>query len=120
MKDIYRAIAEESDNKIKLVSARRWAVDQYGNKIDGNAFIIKNGYYKCINAIGDVMYFKSNNSRHLYGEAIDIINNGIDFTELMTTIIMKKPSKRLMTLKRLLDLSRDALKVEAMSNRLQA
>ena len=92
MKDIYRAIAEESDNKIKLVSARRWAVDQYGNKIDGNAFIIKNGYYKCINAIGDVMYFKSNNSRHLYGEAIDIINNGIDFTELMTTIIMKKPS----------------------------
>ena len=55
MKDIYRAIAEESDNKIKLVSARRWAVDQYGNKIDGNAFIIKNGYYKCVNAIGDVM-----------------------------------------------------------------
>lgn len=92
MKDIYRAIAEESDNKVKLVSARRWAVDEYGNKVDGNAYIMKNGYYKCVNAIGDVMYFKTNNSRHLYGEAIDIINNGMDFTELMTTVIMKKRS----------------------------
>lgn len=92
MKDIYRAIVQESDNKVKLVSARRWAVDEYGNKVDGNAFVMKNGYYKCMNAIGDVMYFKSNNSRHLYGEAIDIINNGIEFTELMTNIIMKRPS----------------------------
>lgn len=91
MKDIYRAIAEASDNKIRLVSARRWAVDEYGNKIDGNAFVIKNGYYKCMNAMGAVMYFKRNNSRHLYGEAIDIINSGMDFMELMTDVIMKNP-----------------------------
>ena len=45
-----------------------------------------------MNAIGEVMYFKKNNSRHLYGEAIDIINNGMDFTELMTNIIMKSPA----------------------------
>ena len=92
MKDIYRAIVEESDKKVKLVSARRWAVDEYGNKVDGNAYIMKNGYYKCMNAIGDVMYFRANNSRHLYGEAIDIINSGMEFTELMTNVIMKKPS----------------------------
>ena len=91
MKQIYRAIAEASDNRIRLVSARRWAADEYGNKIDGNAFVTKNGYYKCMNAMGDVLYFKKNNSRHLYGEAIDIINNNIDFMELMTDVIMKNP-----------------------------
>lgn len=90
MKEIYNAIVEASGNKVKLVSARRWAVDEYGNKVDGNAYVTKNGYYKCMNAIGEVMYFKKNNSRHLYGEAIDIINNnGISFSELMTNIIMK-------------------------------
>lgn len=89
MKEIYRAIVSASDGKVKLVSARRWAVDQYDNKVNGNAFVKKNGYYKCMNAIGETMYFKTNNSRHLYGEAIDIINNGIDFTELMTQVIMQ-------------------------------
>jgi hypothetical protein len=30
------------------------------------------------------MYFESNNSRHLYGEAIDIINgNGVSFDDLL-------------------------------------
>jgi len=91
MKDIYRSIYEAADGHVRLVSARRWAADEYGNKIDGNAFIKKNGYYKCMNAMGDVMYFKKNNSRHLYGEAIDLINDGIDFMELMTNVIMKSP-----------------------------
>lgn len=91
MKQIYRSIATAADNKVRLVSARRWAVDEYGNRVDGNAFITKNGYYKCINAMGDILYFKNNNSRHLYGEAIDIINTGIDFMELMTDVIMKNP-----------------------------
>lgn len=89
MKELYHLISEATDNKVKLVSARRWAVNESGNKIDGNAFIMKNGYYKCMNAIGDVLYFKSANSRHLYGEAIDIINVGMDFTELMTNVIMR-------------------------------
>ena len=92
MKNIYKTILSESDNKCKLVSGRRWAVDEYGNKVNGNAFVKKYDYYKCMNAIGEVMYFKKNNSSHLYGEAIDIINNGIDFTELMTNVIMKSPA----------------------------
>ena len=89
MKELYRLIAAATDNKIKLVSARRWAVNELGQKIDGNAFVKKNGYYKCMNAIGDVLYFKSNNSRHLYGEAIDIINVDMDFSDLMTKVIMR-------------------------------
>lgn len=90
MKELYRAISEASDGKVKLVSARRWAVDQNGNKVDGNAFIKKNGYYKCMNAFNNVMYFKNNNSKHLYGEAIDIINYGdMNFNDLMTKVIMR-------------------------------
>ncbi len=89
MKELYKLINEASDKKIKLVSARRWAVDEQGKKVDGNAFIKKGGYYKCMNAIGQTLYFKSNNSRHLYGEAFDIINVDIDFTELMTNVIMR-------------------------------
>lgn len=97
MKDIYKAIAEETNGKVKLVAARRWAVDADGNKVDGNAFLENHGYYKCINAIGEMLYFKQNNSKHLYGEAIDIINsNGLGFNELMTDVIMK--SSNILTL----------------------
>lgn len=93
LKDLYSLIADESNNRIKLVAGRRWAVDQDGNRVSGNAFVVNHGYYKCINAIGDILYFKKNNSKHLYGEAIDIINsNGLGFNELMTEIIMKSPA----------------------------
>lgn len=97
MKDLYKAIAEETNGKVKLVAARRWAVDAEGNKVEGNAFLENHGYYKCVNAIGDTLYFKQNNSKHLYGEAIDIINsNGIGFNDLMTNVIMK--SSNILTL----------------------
>ena len=90
MKQIYYAIYELCKNNIKLVSARRWAVDLDGQRVDGNAFVKKYNYYKCVNALGEIMYFKTNNSRHLYGEAFDIINaNGQDFNALMTDIFMK-------------------------------
>ena len=93
MKQLYKDIETESNNRVKLVAAKRWAVDADGNKVEGNAFLENHGYYKCVNAIGDTMYFKQNNSKHLYGEAIDIINtNGIGFNELMTDIIMKSPT----------------------------
>lgn len=42
---------------IRLVSARRWAVDAQGNRTEGNAFVMKNGLYKCVNANGKPMYF---------------------------------------------------------------
>ena len=32
------------------------------------------------------MYFSSPNSRHLYGEAIDIINDGMSFDEIMERV----------------------------------
>lgn len=97
MKDVYKAIAEETNGNVKLVAARRWAVDANGNKVEGNAFLENHGYYKCVNAVGDTLYFKQNNSKHLYGEAIDIINgNGIGFNELMTNVIMK--SSNILTL----------------------
>lgn len=89
MKQIYRSIETASDKKIKLVSARRYAVDKDGMRIAGNACVMNGGYYKCLSSTGDVLYFKNNNSRHLYGEAIDIINsNGIGFVDLMTQVIM--------------------------------
>ena len=88
LKDIYWGIKAICPN-IKLVSARRWAVNQDGKRVDGNAFVKRNGLYKCVNAKGEVMYFKSNNSRHLYGEAFDIINTtGQDFNSIMTNFIM--------------------------------
>ena len=89
MQQLYRAIESASDNRVKLVSARRWAVDQDNHRYDGNAFVKRHGYYKCMNAIGEIMYFKNNNSRHLYGEAFDIINSGgLDFNDLMLKVIM--------------------------------
>lgn len=92
MKDIYKAVYDAAEGKVTLVSARRWAVDIDGQKVDGNAFVKKYGYYKCANAKGETMYFKNNNSKHLYGEAFDIINGpGQDFNKLMTDIIMKSP-----------------------------
>lgn len=88
IKEIYYMIKSLCP-KIKLVSARRWAVDENGNRVEGNAFVTRNGMYKCANAKGEIMYFKSNNSKHLYGEAFDIINTqGQDFNEIMTKYIM--------------------------------
>jgi hypothetical protein len=46
--------------------------------------------YKCVNAKGQPMYFKNNNSRHLYGEAFDIVNGGgQDFNKIMTEGVLQ-------------------------------
>ena len=86
VKQLFKDLQNACDGNIRLVSARRWAVDESGKKVDGNAFVMKNGLYKCKNAQGDVMYFSSPNSRHLYGEAIDIINDGMSFDEIMERV----------------------------------
>lgn len=87
LKNVYRALQTICPN-INIVSARRWAVDEQGNRQEGNAFVKKNGLYKCCNAKGEIMYFKENNSRHMYGEAIDIINKqGQDFNAIVKTIM---------------------------------
>ncbi len=71
---VYNAINYATDYNIQMVSARRWAVNEKGERVEGNAFVKKNGLYKCMNAKKEIMYFSTNNSRHLYGEAFDIIN----------------------------------------------
>ena len=44
--------------------------------------------YKFINALGDVVWYTSKTSRHLYGEAIDIINKqGYSFDKILQIII---------------------------------
>ena len=89
LKELFRLMKSKCDG-IRLVSARRWAVDAQGNRTDGNAFLMKNGLYKCINATGQPMYFEKNNSRHLYGEAFDIVNSdGQDFNGIMTDYVLQ-------------------------------
>lgn len=89
LKDVYRMLKEKCPG-IKLVSARRWAVGADGQRTEGNAFLQKNGLYKCVNAKGQAMYFKNNNSRHLYGEAFDIVNaEGQDFQGIMTNYVLQ-------------------------------
>lgn len=87
VKNVYKELKTICPD-INLVSARRWAVDEAGNRVEGNAFVKKNGLYKCCNAKGEIMYFKNNNSRHMYGEAFDIINrSGQDFNGILTKIM---------------------------------
>lgn len=86
-KSVFYAL--QSSCACKLVSARRWAVDEDGRRVDGNAYVMKDGLYKCVNANGEIMYFKSNNSRHLYGQAFDVINgNGVSFDDMLTKHIL--------------------------------
>ena len=89
MIQLYQILKEQTGNRVKLIGARRWAVDQNGNKVEGNMFVSKNGLYKCVNAKDEVMYFQSVNSRHLYGEAIDILHDGgLDFNTLLTDYLL--------------------------------
>lgn len=50
LKQLYEHLVDACNGNIRLVSARRWAVDESGKKVDGNAFVMKNGLYKCKNA----------------------------------------------------------------------
>ena len=89
LKEVYHILKNDCP-KIKIVSARRWAVDESGKRVDGNAFVEKNGLYKCANAKGEIMYFKDKHSKHLYGEAFDIVNDsGQDFNSIMTDYVLQ-------------------------------
>jgi len=57
-----------------LISGRRWAADENDNKIEGEPKVQEGSSYKFINSVGDIVWYNSKTSRHLYGEAIDIIN----------------------------------------------
>ena len=94
--NVYNTLKSEIP-ETRLVSARRWAVDENGKRVSGNAFVTKNGLYKCCNAKGEIMYFKSNNSKHLYGEAIDIVNGpGQSFDGMLEQIMTSNAIVRTM------------------------
>lgn len=87
MNELISLMNETIENSFKVVSGRRYAVDANGNKYDGNAFLKKGNLYKCVSSTGQELWFSSNNSKHLYGEAIDIINSDCSFEELGNKIL---------------------------------
>ena len=71
-----------------LISGRRWAADENDNKIEGEPKVQEGSSYKFINSVGDIVWYNSKTSRHLYGEAIDIINGqGFSFEGVLDAII---------------------------------
>lgn len=88
MKDIWNSILVATGNAVKLVSARRYAVDENNNVVEGNAFVkLESGKYKCKSSSGQILYYNSYNSRHLYGEALDFVNTSISFDDVLQKII---------------------------------
>lgn len=86
--DIYNSIKNITNNNIQLISGKRWAVDKDNNKVDGNAFVKKGNLYKCITSTGEILWFTSYNSKHLYGEAIDIVNkSGYSLSNILDNIV---------------------------------
>lgn len=94
MVTVYQAIVDgcgSSGKSITLVSGRRWASDENGNRVDGAPKIKEGSTYKFVNSKGDVIWYSSPTSRHLYGEAIDIINGkGTSFGDVLK-VIMDSP-----------------------------
>ncbi len=57
-----------------MKGTRRWALDKYDNKVYGNAFTMRetSEIYKTLDSDGLMYWLSDYNSRHYYGEAIDI------------------------------------------------
>ena len=72
----------------KIIAGRRWAVDPDDNIVEGNAFTKRAGKYKVLTDTGDLLWFSSHNSRHLYGEAFDIVPTSGSFSDLLTKICL--------------------------------
>jgi len=89
--DIYNATkrnVEAKNGSIILVSGRRWAADDNDNRIEGEPIIKTGELYKFINTTGNIVYYSSKTSKHLYGEAFDIINGqGTTFESILDTIL---------------------------------
>lgn len=58
----------------KLLGCRRWAVDKNDKKVYGNAFVMRetSEIYKTLDSDGELYWLSDYNSRHYYGEAVDI------------------------------------------------
>lgn len=80
--------ALDQNKSIKLIAGRRWAADEAGNRIDGEPIIQDGNTWKFVNANGDILWYSSKTSPHLYGNAIDIINDkGTDFNNILNIIV---------------------------------
>lgn len=91
MKKIYRLL-KSNDINAKITSAKRWAVTEDNKLIEGNAFVTDNSgtLYKQVATDGTIVYYSNNNSRHLYGEAIDFIQNSGEFEKLFERVVLNR------------------------------
>lgn len=97
MADLWNAIQTECGGRAVLSSGRRYAVDLDGNKVEGNAFVRLGNVYKCITSTGKVAYFKEYNSRHMYGEAMDVINGpGLTMNDILESVIKSDTCLKIM------------------------
>lgn len=97
MIDLWNAIQTACNGKAVLSSGRRYALDTEGNKVEGNAFVKLGDTYKCMTSAGRVAYFKEYDSRHLYGEAMDVINGtGISMNDILEAVIKSDECLKIM------------------------
>lgn len=56
---------------VELISAKRWFVDENGNKLEAWDGRTVDGMYEIMNSDGTIGYYENKNSMHLEGKAID-------------------------------------------------
>ena len=74
-----------------LLGCRRWAVDKNDKKVYGNAFVMRetSEIYKTLDSDGELYWLSDYNSRHYYGEAVDIEPTST-FDDLLEKICLSK------------------------------
>ena len=74
-----------------LKGTRRWALDKDDNKVYGNAFVMRetSDIYKTLDSDGNMYWLSDYDSRHYYGEAIDIEPTS-SFDDLLEKICLSK------------------------------
>lgn len=81
----------------QILASRRYAVDRNDQIVYGNAFIQKEqtSTYKTLDSDNKLYWFSDLDSRHYYGEAIDIIGGG-SLSDLLESIYLKDDVLRTM------------------------
>lgn len=71
-----------------LQGCRRWALDASDNRVYGDAFLQKSGTdtYRTLDSDSQKYWLSDYNSRHYYGEAVDIIPSSGDMSSLLNSI----------------------------------
>lgn len=83
-----KTAAQDKNKDVKLIAGRRWAADENNNKVEGEPTIKDGNTWKFINTSGDIVWYSSRTSAHLYGNAFDIINSqGTAFNDILEIVI---------------------------------